>query len=46
MAAPNSTPPAQQPSFLSHLLRTKWKTTFGRRVTPPFVTLYVTTRCD
>ena len=38
--------PAKQPSFLPHLLRTKWKTSFGRRVTPPFVTLYVTTRCD
>ena len=36
----------RQPSFLSHLLRTRVKTAFGRRVTPPFVTLYVTTRCD
>ena len=46
MAVPSLTPSAKQPSFLSHLLRTKWKTAFGRRVTPPFVTLYVTTRCD
>ena len=45
MATPTHAP-AQQPAFLSHLLRTKWKTAFGRRVTPPFVTLYVTTRCD
>ena len=38
---------SQQPrSFLPHLLRTKWKTRGGRRITPPFVTLYVTTRCD
>ena len=36
----------RQPSFLSHLLRTRVKTAFGRRVTPPFVTLYVTTLCD
>lgn len=34
------------PSFTAHLARIKWKTAFGRRVTPPFVTLYVTTRCD
>ena len=46
MAAHSSIPPAKQPSFLSHLLRTRVKTAFGRRVTPPFVTLYVTTRCD
>lgn len=46
MAAHSSIPPARQPSFLSHLLRTRVKTAFGRRVTPPFVTLYVTTRCD
>ena len=42
-------PPASQVSprsFLPHLLRTKCKTAFGRRTTPPFVTLYVTTRCD
>ena len=42
-------PPASQVSprsFVSHLLRTKCKTAFGRRTTPPFVTLYVTTRCD
>jgi MoaA/NifB/PqqE/SkfB family radical SAM enzyme len=37
---------AQTPSFASHLARIKWQTAFGRRVTPPFVTLYVTTRCD
>ena len=33
-------------SFLRHLLGVKWKTAGGRRITPPFVTLYVTTRCD
>lgn len=33
-------------SFLPHLVRVKAATAFGRRVTPPFVTLYVTTRCD
>ena len=33
-------------SFLPHLVRIKAATSFGRRVTPPFVTLYVTTRCD
>lgn len=32
--------------FLPHLLRVKKSTRFGRRITPPFVTLYVTTRCD
>lgn len=32
--------------YLPHLLRIKAKTAFGRRVTPPFVTLYVTTKCD
>ena len=32
--------------FLPHLLRVKQSTRFGRRITPPFVTLYVTTRCD
>lgn len=32
--------------YLPHLLRTKARTAFGRRITPPFVTLYVTTRCD
>ena len=32
--------------YLPHLLRIKAKTAFGRRVSPPFVTLYVTTRCD
>lgn len=33
-------------SFLPHLVRIRNRTRFGRRVTPPFVTLYVTTRCD
>ena len=33
-------------SFLPHLLRTRLCTLGGRRITPPFVTLYVTTRCD
>jgi len=33
-------------SFLPHLLRTRLRTLGGRRTTPPFVTLYVTTRCD
>ena len=37
---------SQPRSFVPHLLKTKWKTAFGRRITPPFVTLYVTTRCD
>ena len=32
--------------FVSHLLKTKAKTLFGQRITPPFVTLYVTKRCD
>ena len=32
--------------FLPHLMRVKQSTRFGRRITPPFVTLYVTTRCD
>ena len=32
--------------FLPHLLRVKATTRFGRRITPPFVTMYVTTRCD
>ncbi len=32
--------------FLPHLLRVKASTCFGRRISPPFVTLYVTTRCD
>ena len=32
--------------FLPHLVRIKAATSFGRRITPPFVTLYVTTRCD
>ncbi len=36
----------QPRSYVPHLLRIKAKTAFGRRVTPPFVTLYVTTRCD
>lgn len=33
-------------SFLPHLARVKAATCLGRRITPPFVTLYVTTRCD
>jgi MoaA/NifB/PqqE/SkfB family radical SAM enzyme len=33
-------------SFVPHLLRTQLRSAFGRRITPPFVTLYVTTRCD
>jgi MoaA/NifB/PqqE/SkfB family radical SAM enzyme len=37
---------AKPPSFAVHLARIQWKTAFGRRVTPPFVTLYVTRRCD
>ncbi len=37
---------ARQRSYLPHLVRIKAKTAFGRRVTPPFVTLYVTTKCD
>lgn len=32
--------------FVPHLLRAKAKTIFGQRITPPFVTLYVTKRCD
>ena len=39
--------PSSSPrSFLPHLARVKAATCFGRRITPPFVTLYVTTRCD
>ncbi len=33
-------------AYLPHLLRVKARTAFGRRITPPFVTLYVTTKCD
>jgi MoaA/NifB/PqqE/SkfB family radical SAM enzyme len=33
-------------SWLAHLASVKARTAFGRRITPPFVTLYVTTRCD
>ncbi|MEZ5367348.1 MAG: radical SAM protein [Bryobacterales bacterium] len=33
-------------SWLGHLASVKARTAFGRRITPPFVTLYVTTRCD
>lgn len=33
-------------SWLGHLAQVKARTAFGRRITPPFVTLYVTTRCD
>lgn len=42
--------PAQSParvrSFFPHFLRVKAATCLGRRITPPFVTLFVTTRCD
>ncbi|MDE0109962.1 MAG: radical SAM protein [Bryobacterales bacterium] len=39
--------PSSSPrSFLPHLAKVKAATCFGRRITPPFVTLYVTTRCD
>ncbi len=38
-------PPASR-SFLRHFLRVKRASSRGRRITPPFVTLYVTTRCD
>lgn len=38
--------PARQRSFSAHLLGVKAATACGRRITPPFVTLYVTTRCD
>ena len=37
---------SQTRSFLPHLVRVKAATALGRRITPPFVTLYVTTRCD
>ena len=37
---------AKPRSFAAHLLKTKCRTAFGGRITPPFVTLYVTTRCD
>ena len=36
----------QTRQFLPHLLKVKASTGFGRRRLPPFVTLYVTTRCD
>ena len=39
-----SAPPPR--SWLAHLARVKAKTAFGRRISPPFVTLYVTTKCD
>ena len=39
-------PNARSRSFLPHLVKVKAATSFGRRITPPFVTLYVTTRCD
>ncbi len=38
--------PDKQRSFATHLLGVKAATALGRRITPPFVTLYVTTRCD
>lgn len=31
---------------MRHLIGIKARTAFGRRITPPFVTLYVTTKCD
>ncbi len=33
-------------SFLPHFIGVKARTAFGGRITPPFVTLYVTTKCD
>ena len=39
-------PTANSRSFLPHLVKVKASTCFGGRITPPFVTLYVTTRCD
>ena len=39
-------PNSNSRSFLPHLIRVKTATSFGRRITPPFVTLYVTTLCD
>lgn len=39
-------PSSSSRSFLPHLAKVKAATCFGRRITPPFVTLYVTTRCD
>ncbi|MBI1352913.1 MAG: radical SAM protein [Acidobacteria bacterium] len=38
--------PSKPRAYLPHLLGVKARTAFGRRITPPFVTLYVTTRCD
>ena len=31
---------------MPHLVKVKARTAFGGRITPPFVTLYVTTKCD
>ncbi len=42
----SNTKSAKPRSFATHLLKTKCRTAFARRITPPFVTLYVTTRCD
>ncbi len=39
-------PETRPRSWLAHLARVKALTALGRRITPPFVTLYVTTRCD
>lgn len=39
-------PSAKPRSYLPHLARVKARTAFGSRITPPFVTLYVTTKCD
>lgn len=33
-------------SWVAHLARVKARTALGRRISPPFVTLYVTTKCD
>ena len=40
------TNPTAGRSFLRHFIGVKARTAFGRRITPPFVTLYVTTKCD
>lgn len=46
LAAYPMQPNGRTRGFLPHLLRVKKSTRSGRRITPPFVTLYVTTRCD
>lgn len=45
MAGSNSTGAAPR-AYLPHLARIKARTALGQRITPPFVTLYVTTKCD